>query len=365
VNQGTISASAHAIKATNFQNPGVLFASTGTIVVSNNTGTANFGSGQVIAGTDFKLQTTTLSSTNGSISAGSTGVDFNGQPTFKAGVIYLYVGNGFNNYDTNSQWRCINGFQLFKTDPGSWNGDLLGTKVESFSRPFTLTPHIWTAADYGADRRGYTNNAAVRILTLDGGTTGKFLFSGPTAPNNSAIYVDYLELKNYATNYSMSGSQRPLQIDSNFTIYFASANVPESKLDGAQNGRLRWVQNFAGPNSSTNVALRNGGFITVNRALAQSTTTDSDADGTPNAFDTFPFDGPTVSASVTTQGGNNVVTLSWNGAASTTYTVDYTTNLVSWQVLTNVTTGASAGTVTVQDTVPLGTIRFYRVRYSP
>jgi hypothetical protein len=110
--------------------------------------------------------------------------------------------------------------------------------------------------------------------------------------------------------------------------------------------------------------LSDGRTITVNRALVESAEIDSDADGTPNQLDTYPFDGPTISSSVTNLPPLTTM-LSWNGAANTTYTVDYTTNLVSWQVFTNVTTGVTAGTVTVSDPVSPVNPRFYRVRYSP
>jgi len=235
----------------------------------------------------------------------------------------------------------------------------LGTKVTSYSRPFSLTRHTWTAADYGADRSGFTNNAALGVLTLDGYNSARFRFSAPTAEGSSAIYVDYLDLRNNATNYTTA-----LDIDSNMKIYFANSSVPVSKLDGAHGGRLRWVQNYAGPSSSTNIVLQDGRTITVNRALVESSEIDSDGDGTPNQFDTSPFDAPSVSSQIVNVPPMTTF-LTWNGAANTTYTIDYTTNLVTWQVLTNVTTGASAGPVTVSDPVSSQEPRFYRVRYSP
>ena len=77
-------------------------------------------------------------------------------------------------------------------------------------------------------------------LTFDGGDRSLFRFSGPGT--NNALYVDYIEMLNGATNFNSLFTNAP-----NLTIYFANANVPVSKLDGAAAGRFRWVQSFTGP----------------------------------------------------------------------------------------------------------------------
>lgn len=354
VNRGSIEAVSVAIGASQFfENSGSITSSVGSVNITNTSSVANFNGGRISATTHFNLTASGLQTTDSFISAGST----NGG--FTNGSITLNIANVLTNSGSSNIWECTAGFNLLKTTSGSWVGDLLGTKIVSQPWPISPQTHRWTAVDYGPFREGYSNNAALGWLTLDGGTTGKFRFSSPTT-NASAIYVDYLEFKRNGTNYDTA-----LLIDPGFTIYFANANLPITKLDGSHTNRLRWVRSFAGPNSSTNVTLRDGRVITVNRALAESATINSDNDlEGPNKLDPYPFDGPKVLIALT-----NVPSLtarvSWTNAASSIYAVDFSTNLVSWQVLTNLNTGSSVGVVTVPDIVSTNRTRFYRVRYSP
>src|SRR5262249_13267336 len=130
---------------------------------------------------------------------------------------------------------------------------------------------------------GFTNNLALGRLILDGAEFSLFTFSG--AGTNSALYVDFLDLRNNATNYDTA-----LQINPGLTIYFANASVPPPKLDARAVGRLRWASGFAGPNSSTNIFYpAYNKTYTFNVALAQSKDLDSDADGIVNADDPTPI----------------------------------------------------------------------------
>ena len=96
-----------------------------------------------------------------------------------------------------------------------------------------------------------------------------FFFAGLGGGN--ALYVDVLDLSN------LLDYQNELQINPDLVIYFAAAKlaftppftngVPqqtEEYLDGQFEGRLRWVRDFAGPNSSIAV-VSNGVSILVNR----------------------------------------------------------------------------------------------------
>src|ERR1041384_3869376 len=112
------------------------------------------------------------------------------------------------------------------------------------------------------------------------------------------------------------------------TVYFADCNLPAEKLDGAFNGRLRWVSDYKGANSSLTVTNSDGSTIVVNRALRDSSTLDSDANGIPNRYDEFPFDPVAMSLSLSRPGsagpGPASVTamISWEAAANTTYRVE-------------------------------------------
>jgi hypothetical protein len=198
--------------------------------------------------------------------------------------------------------------------------------------------------------------------------------------------------------------QNLLQIDPSLVIYYAAAKLgfkpppaavgltnqePEEFLNGQYGGHLRWVQTFAGPNSSVAVVI-NGQSYEVNRALRFATTIDSNSNGIPNCSDPNPFSSPppfsslllTLKASLVPQGGqllpmvgtqsNKVspsgLALSWLAVSNAVYTVHYTTNLAlaitDWPALLTCTNKASTNQlVTVYDTnaPAVAAKRFYRL----
>jgi hypothetical protein len=115
-------------------------------------------------------------------------------------------------------------------------------------------------------------------------------------------------------------------------------------------GHLRWVQTFAGPNSSVAVVI-GGQSYEVNRALRFATTIDSNSNGIPNyalirilSTRRQPFSTSllTLKASLGAAGGAVVtngwgrrrtkvspsgLALSWLAVPNAGYTVHYTTNL--------------------------------------
>jgi len=187
----------------------------------------------------------------------------------------------------------------------------------------------------------------------------------------------------------------------NITIYYAAAKLsftpppangvsqePEEYLNGMFGGHLRWVTNFAGPNSSVDVII-NGQTYAVNRALRYSKIIDSNGNGIPNYYDPNPFTAPPpgsvaelmLSVAMQQLAGQpatnqvqsqlsspspNVATLSWLAAPNTVYQVQYRTNLSpgGWQPLLNYTNAASTNrVVTVQDTNAVSGQRFYRISH--
>lgn len=352
VNRGSnafISAVAQFIRADSFENGGVLEARTGPISVQATSaklenGSLSAGSDIILAGTNLKVRAH----------------DFRA-----AGRLILNVTSSLTDLgvDASNTWRCAFGFRM---DAKPASGNLLGTAITTVIPPFSEVPHVWGAADLGATKAGYSNNLAVGRLVINGDSTSRAVFSGLTP--GSALYVDYLELTGAGANLSLLTNV--LAINPGMTLYFAGASVPVDKLDGQFGGRLRWVRDYAGANSSADTLLPGGQSVKVNAALLSSALVDSDADGIPNQFDFSPFDGVQLQPLLTfTNVPVRSVLISWESAALTVYRVE--TNSFAtppkWGLLrfyTNSTLFNSL--VTIQEPVPTdGSPRFYRVLYSP
>lgn len=355
VNRGLISTTANRMWAKRFENRGTILARNGLLSLDAAT--------NAVIASDDPLIPAYFAATNGDVVINSQRLVVSNSLVGAARRLTLSVTNSVVD-DTNSPnfWFCGDGMELVRKP---LLGDFLGTTVTNKALSFANVINTWTAEDRGADAAGYSDNAAIGRLILDAGLGGSFTFKGTGA--SQAIYVDYLQLDNHATNYLTSINLTNGVAESNrITLYFANSGpVPPSKLDGIAGGRVRWVTNYVGPNSAMSASLRDGSSIRVGRALLENTEVDSDADGIMNSDDAFPFDGPRLITAVNTTSNDKVVTLSWNAAPKTTYFVDWSTNLASWYVLTNLTSGPSAGVVSVQTAVPGGPSRFYRARYSP
>lgn len=354
LNRGSIVGVAHTFKVGNLENSGFISASGGpiNILAENAKFEAVTNIGVLNAFGSVSFSNNTLKVRNHVLTTSAT-LNFT--------VTNLLTDNGptASNFFTASL-----GFNLL-TRPAT--ADLIGTTLASVTLPNRLVPHVWAGADRGARRTGFSNNAAVGRLVLNPGTNSLLSFRA-TAPSgvSNALYVDFLELQGFAsTNLS-----NYLTINTNFTLYFATANVPVTNLDGQFGGRLRWVRDFAGPASGVDVVFPGGQSFRVNQALLNSTTLDTDNDGIPNAYDVAPFGGVTINSTVTFVNVPPLTAfISWLGAAQTDYVVEYTTVLQppDWQILTTVTNNAAVnGTITVQDPLPANAgERYYRVRYSP
>ena len=256
------------------------------------------------------------------------------------------------------------------------SGDLRGTTINVFAPPPNKTvANIWAGEDRLVSNSGFTNNAAVGKLILDPLASSKFSFSGLPGMSN-AIYVDYLELRDYATNRDVNGNFPALNIADNIVIYYAQAIVNGAsiaeKMDGKNSRHLRWVSSYAGKFSSKNIVI-DGKTNAVNAALAQSTIIDSDGDGTPNASDTTPFFSPgQMNLTVTlTNVPPLTAKVTWQTVPNATNFVEFKTNLFStgWIPLTNFISPnpypGPATNVTVLDPLNLGGTRFYRVLVNP
>jgi hypothetical protein len=252
-------------------------------------------------------------------------------------------------------------------------GDLLGTTVNSIAPSFSAVSHVWAGVDHGATRAGYLNNAALGRLVLSPGGFAPYLFSFAGATAQNALYVDLLDISR------LSDYRNQIEMDPNMVVYFASAVIntnvqlpvnysPEEFLDGQFQGRLRWVKEYAGFNSSVDVLVNGNQTIQVNKARRYSKLLDDDGDGIPNAFDFTPFDGVQFVAiePVASPAG---VRISWEASAGTVYHVEFKTGFdAPWQKLLTTTYRSTAnGICTVVDTnaVSANTMRLYRVMYNP
>lgn len=265
----------------------------------------------------------------------------------------------------NSVIRASRGVHL-RTKPAS--GALLGTEVQLSTGTGEAVDCTWSATDLGPTGDGYLDNAAVGWLTIAPGRNGQITFGGEGS--NQALYTDYLEFSSTAEQ-DLEGS---LKVNPDFTIYFAAANLPVEKIEGAFPGRVRWVQGFAGPNSSVEVLVISDvnldppkqNTVIVNRGFRESVEIDSDGDGIANKFDLDPFSGVRIT-DVELQGPPDRVAISWNAAGGTSYRVESTTGLGSatWKLVAEyVNADAQPQSATVVDPTPVdGTPRYYRVTY--
>ena len=347
VNRGAINAFSPRIATDYFENSGDISGG-GRVVVQS--GTAKLEGGSILSGRDIDISGQDVKLRNYQMASGlRLGIDVSGTLTDS--------GPGSNN-----RISVGDGFVLHQRPT---SGDLLGTSINSNIPRFFRVDHVWAAEDRGASADGFSNNAALGALQLTGPSGSQARFSA--AGGTGAIYIEFLQFNDAFESAGAGG----LVIDEGMVVYFADSNLPVESLDGAHDGRLRWVRDFAGANSSIDVVVADTGrTVRVNRGLRESLIVDSDGDGTANGIDLTPFDGVILTdLGVSASADSITTTLSWVAAAGTEYRVEYRGSVghEGWEFLKGIANDSSdRQKLTVTDEVPKGNgSRFYRVTYLP
>jgi hypothetical protein len=382
VNRGTNIAASHEIRTRNFENSGCIVANGGLFsldaltatLVGNPLITSNYLTTNFFF--VFPSGLTNIITTNTAVLQGAPKIEGTSDvqifardlavsnSIIDAGTLILSVTNRLadSGVGATNLWSVTGGFNFLRRPTTS---DLLGTYLRSTTPRLGQSDHYWAATNLGAVSAGFTNNLALGKLTLDGGDDSLFRFFGQGT--NNAIYVDYLELLNGATDFNSL-----LAIAPNMTIYFANANVGgiASHLDGAVGGRLRWVPSFTGPLSSTNITYPSGNTYTFNIALVTSNDLDSDGDGTVNSDDPTPVyvaESATLFVSMAAAPERRVE-LSWNALSYSSNYLEFkaSAGTSDWQVLTNFHMGPLTWPVTIMDPITTNSVsRVYRLRVDP
>ena len=202
------------------------------------------------------------------------------------------------------------------------SGKLLNSQFFLSADSYKSVPIVWNSSrDKGPVYEGYVDNRAIGLLSLTNSYLGVFNFS-KTTDEKKAVYVDKLIFEGLTENALATNKLDQLLIRDGMTIYFAASNLPEEKLDGMRDGKLKWVKEYAGHYSSMPLYLPGSGeTVKVNRAYRRSRIFDTDEDGVANGFDPTPFGDGRPKMEFKGR------TIEWLGVPNTLYTIEYTEKL--------------------------------------
>ncbi len=374
VNNGQITDQGSVIWTTNFVNTGSIANGPGRFTLQSLMATLSGGS--IAAGGDVSI-------TADSLLMGDQILEADGSLTLIATNQLADAGVTSGGVLTVGLNSVGNGIKVPIKPPGGagYGNSLLGTTINLYAPVNRNVVNVWAGADLGASAAGFTNNLAVGRLILDAfgfNSSTRFTFNGAGVSN--AIYVDYLELLDGATNLDngQTGTNFiSLNFDTNIVIYYAQAvmngHSVARQINHWNGNHLRWVPQYAGYFSSTNIVYPDGTIVTINAALAAAPHTDSDQDGTPNAFDPTPFfvaSELNFTDTITNKPPLQAV-LTWVSMPDATNYVYYSTNLAMpiTNLLTIITNPPAPPfapiTNTVYDPVNFSQPRYYKVTVVP
>jgi hypothetical protein len=312
VNEGYVDGSALSVASDSIVNPGYLFANYGPISLVAAANVTLPAGGELYAPYgDITIACKNLSVTNHLFTVGR-------------GITLTVTGNlmaGVNN------WEVYDGFNLLARPA---TGDFSSSSVTSYAMDYQEVISTWAGADLGPVPAGFTNNAALGRLTLDGGLYSLFTFVG-TGPGSNALYVDVLVLENMATNLDGGGNMEALNLVPGMKIYFGQAFAGSTDITAA----------LAGKNGGALVNVPHTGPLSLSKPAP-------------------PLDVNLKVSIATTPAPRSLVT--WNTEMNATNHLYYVEQpmATNWQLVTNFISPAS-GPVTITDE-DLKNSRFYKVR---
>jgi hypothetical protein len=364
VNTGGVTNFASSIFSTYFQNSGTFMANGGAIqlrqaqsaILTNGAFLAPGSAGTIL------IQGGSLFASNHVLKAGNS-LTFSLTDRLDDGS----VGVGSDAVTNRNIWYAGYGINLPVLPTTS---SLLATTITNIGPPGALVYNTWAGQDLGPVAAGFANNAAVGRLILDGLTNTTQFWFLPAAGSN-ALYVDYLEFRDYMTNFDKSGNLANLFFAPGMKIYYAqlivNGNSFAEKLNGKNGGGLNWVPGYAGTFSSTNLIYPDGTTNRLNLALVQSCDIDSNGNGIPNCMDPAPVPIAAQFALAAALMQKTNVVLTWTGVPFKRNYLEYKTSLktATWQPLTNfLVPGPGSGQLRVVEPAGPGS-RCYRVRVAP
>jgi hypothetical protein len=378
INNGLLSDQGSVIWVTNFQNGGVINNGVGPFTLTAITATLT--NGFLVAGGDITLGGGSLTTSNLTLQSGRSLVlretnllsDLNQS---NANVWTLGSGNS----------GSANGL-VMPVKPAA--GDLLATTIGMTApSPNKIITSTWAGTDFGISVNGFNNNVAIGQLSLDAlAPNSTFKFTGIGTPGvTNAIYVDRLILLDYASYANGVGTKNipTLLFNTNLVIYYADAVASATvtggplqevsfQLNGSNTNRLRWVPQFMGIFSGTNIAMA-GGQYRANIGLVESSL-DSSGYGVPNSVSPYPFfvASEVNLAAALPKSGQKTVQLTWDSIPSSTNTIYYSSNMISWTVVTNFISPTNVPPVggwpitnVVSEPIKSSAHGYYRVGVSP
>jgi hypothetical protein len=237
------------------------------------------------------------------------------------GILTMNISNLMVDGGNNStNWFYIRNGLVSESESNS--GKLLNSQFFLSADSYKSVPVVWNSSeDKGPVYEGYVDNRAIGLLSLTNSYLGVFDVAA-TSEENKAIYVDKLVLEGLTENALLTNKLDQLSINDGMTIYFAASNLPEEKLDGMRDGKLRWVKDFAGHYSSMPLYLPGSAeTVMVNRAHRRSRIFDTDGDGIANGFDPTPFGDGRAKMQVKGR------FIEWLGIPNKMYRIEYTEKL--------------------------------------
>ena len=231
VNSGVLGTYAARITSDNVENSGFIDSFFGPILIQANSNVVLHPFGFLWApNSDISIATHDLYVTNQFVQAGHS-LSFSITGSLNAGP---------------NNWQVFDGFNLLSRPA---TGDFAETIITDTAFPFSEVMHSWAGEDRGPIAEGFTNNAALGALVLDGGLNSLFTFSG-TGPGSNALYVDVLYLLNDATNRDAGGNLTALNLNPGMKLYFSQAFIDDglggltditSEIEGKNGGAIGQV----------------------------------------------------------------------------------------------------------------------------